>query len=70
MFDDLELNVVTYTLIALVLGLMILPVIFQKDPDIHPMILNRQSNMSPFVALTSPNLKVRKASQLIRGQCS
>jgi len=47
MFDDLELNVVTYSLIALVLGLMILPVIFQKDPDIHPMILNRQSNMSP-----------------------
>ncbi|KAG0133723.1 hypothetical protein HOY82DRAFT_500927 [Tuber indicum] len=47
MFDDLELNVVSYTLIALVLGLMILPAIFQKDPDIHPMILNRQSNVSP-----------------------
>ncbi|PWW72786.1 hypothetical protein C7212DRAFT_301266 [Tuber magnatum] len=46
MFEDLELNVVTYTLISLVLGLMILPVIFQKDPDIHPMILNRQSNVS------------------------
>jgi hypothetical protein len=51
MFDNLELNVVSYTLIALVLGLMVLPVFFEKDPDIHPMILNRQSNVSPFVAL-------------------
>ena len=52
MFDDLELNVVSYTLIAVILGLVIIPVLLEKDPDIHPLLLNRQSISNPFAAFS------------------
>lgn len=47
MLEDLEFNVVTYTLIATLLGLLVLPIFWQSNPDIHPLILHRQSNVSP-----------------------
>jgi hypothetical protein len=45
----LEFNVVSYTLIALLVGVVVLPVMFAKDPDIHPYALCRQSTVAPFV---------------------
>lgn len=44
---DLEFNAVTYTLISVLLGLLVLPLFWQSNPDIHPLILNRQSNAAP-----------------------
>lgn len=47
MLELIELNVVSYTLIALVVGLLFVPLFFSKDPAIHPFILQRQSNVAP-----------------------
>ncbi|KAH0606332.1 uncharacterized protein H6S33_003993 [Morchella sextelata] len=47
MEDFLEFNIVTYTLITVVLGLLVVPIFWQTDPDIHPLILHRQSNVAP-----------------------
>jgi len=45
----LEFNAVSYTLIALLVGILVLPVVFAKDPDIHPYALLRQSTVAPSV---------------------
>lgn len=50
MEDFLEFNIVTYTLITVVLGLLVVPILWQTDPDIHPLILHRQSNVAPYVS--------------------
>jgi hypothetical protein len=47
MLELLELNTVSYTLIALAAALLFSPLFLAKDPAIHPFILERQSNVAP-----------------------
>ncbi|KAI5780825.1 hypothetical protein EDC01DRAFT_667362 [Geopyxis carbonaria] len=49
MMGDIELqfDVISYTLIALLVGLLVIPVVLGKDPDIHPFALLRQSSVAP-----------------------
>lgn len=51
MMGDIELqfDIISYTLIALLVGLLVLPVALGKDPDIHPFALLRQSSVAPSV---------------------
>lgn len=45
----LEFNAASYTLIALLVAVVVLPLMLVKDPDIHPYALCRQSTVAPFV---------------------
>ena len=44
---ELQFDVVSYTLIALLVAFAVLPVVLAKDSDIHPFALLRQSAVSP-----------------------
>jgi hypothetical protein len=46
---ELQFDVISYTLIALLVGIIALPVVFSKDADIHPFALLRQSAVAPSV---------------------
>ncbi|KAL7274957.1 hypothetical protein RUND412_002111 [Rhizina undulata] len=46
MFDTLEFNAVSWTLLVLLVALVVLPVVLAKEPDIHPMALYRQSHIA------------------------
>lgn len=45
--NNLELDAGSYTLIAVIVSLLFIPLFLSKDPDIHPLALQRQSNSSP-----------------------
>ncbi|RPA86990.1 hypothetical protein BJ508DRAFT_410579 [Ascobolus immersus RN42] len=47
MLELIELNAVSYTLIALAASILFVPLFLSKDPAIHPFILQRQSNVAP-----------------------
>lgn len=40
---DVEVNIYTYTLLAIIIGLLFLPLLLHQDPDIHPIALLHQS---------------------------
>ncbi|CCX10488.1 Similar to Long-chain-fatty-acid--CoA ligase 3; acc. no. O95573 [Pyronema omphalodes CBS 100304] len=44
---ELQFDLISYTLIALLVGLIVVPLILSKDPDIHPYALLRQSSVAP-----------------------
>ncbi|KAF8540352.1 hypothetical protein BDD12DRAFT_734836 [Trichophaea hybrida] len=44
---ELQFDIVSYTLIALLIGFIVLPVVLSKSPDIHPFALLRQSSVAP-----------------------
>jgi hypothetical protein len=48
---ELQFDIVSYTLITLLLGFIVLPVVLSKSSDIHPFALLRQSSVAPFVFL-------------------
>ena len=50
---DLQLDAVSYTLAALLVALIVIPIVTSKDPDIHPYALLRQSDIAPFVPPSS-----------------
>ncbi|KAF8460641.1 hypothetical protein BDZ91DRAFT_798724 [Kalaharituber pfeilii] len=57
---ELQLDVWSYTLIAVILSLLILPVCLSKDPDYHPLALQHQSHPS--------NVRQPKESAVYRSQ--
>ena len=44
--DLKEISIITWTLIGVIFALLVLPVIFEKDPDVPPMALQYQSSIS------------------------
>lgn len=44
---EVELNIYTYTLLAIITSLLFVPLLFRADPDVHPIALLHQSNISP-----------------------
>ena len=47
---ELGFDAISYTLIALVLALLVLPAVFAAEPDIHPYALLRQSIPSSYIS--------------------
>ena len=43
---DIQFDVLSYTLIALLAAAVVLPAVLSKDPDIHPFALLRQASIS------------------------
>lgn len=47
---ELQFDTISYVLVTLLLGVVVLPLVFAKEPDIHPFALHRQSAVAPWVA--------------------
>jgi hypothetical protein len=43
---DIELDVLSFILLAIIIGLLLFPVLFPADPDAFPFIINNQSQPS------------------------
>ncbi|TGZ77156.1 hypothetical protein EX30DRAFT_323949 [Ascodesmis nigricans] len=44
---ELTLDALSYTLIALLIAVLVIPAVLSRDPDVHPFVLHRQSAISP-----------------------